>query len=95
VGFKFDQLHQIFNDQIALQFFAFLFGQPTLTLSMDEFVCSFSYLRGGMESHDLFRSGMIREKPCNFSSGLCFERHHYFLLLKRIEWFVLDDTPRA
>jgi hypothetical protein len=95
VGFKFDQLHQIFNDHIALEFFAFLFGKQTLTLSMDEFVCSFSYLGRGMESHDLFRSGMIREKVCNFSSGLCFEKHNDFLLLKRIAWFVLDDPPRA
>src|SRR5437588_2910303 len=83
VGFKFDQLHQIFNDQIALQFFAFLFSKRTVTLSMDEFVCSLSYLRGGMESHDLFRSGMIREKLCNFSSGLCFQKHSHFLLLQQ------------
>jgi hypothetical protein len=34
---------------------------------------------------------MIREKLCNFSSGLCFEKHNDFLLLKRIEWFVLDN----
>ena len=30
VGFKFDQLHQIFNDQIALKFFAFLFYKRTV-----------------------------------------------------------------
>src|SRR5258708_33103284 len=95
VGFEFDQLHQIFNDQITIEFFAFLFGKRTLTLSMDEFVCSFSYLGRGMERHDLFRSGMIREKLCKFSRGLCFEQHHDFLLLKRIAWFVLDDPPRA
>jgi hypothetical protein len=26
---------------------------------------------------------------------LCFEKHHDFLLLKGIEWFVLDDPSRA
>src|SRR6266568_7494141 len=81
VGFKFDQLHKIFDDQIALEFFAFLFCKRAVTLSMDEFVCSFSYLRRGMESNDLFRSGMIREKLCNFSGGLCFEKHSHCLLL--------------
>src|SRR6266699_6181953 len=83
VGFKFDQLHNIFNDQIALEFFAFLFCKRTVTLSMDEFVCSLSYLGRGMESNDLFRSWMIREKLCNFSSGLCFEKHSHFLLLQK------------
>ncbi len=34
---------------IALQFFVLLFGKPTLTLSLDEFVCSFSYLGRGMD----------------------------------------------
>src|SRR2546429_4287811 len=81
LGFKFDQLHKIFNDQIALEFFAFLFGRRAITLGMDEFVCSLSYLGRGMESHDLFRSWMIREKLCNFGCGLCFERHSHFLLL--------------
>src|SRR5947208_2020716 len=102
-GFKFDQLYKIFNDQIALKFFAFLFGKRAVTLSIDEFICSFSYLGRGMKSHDLFRGWMIREKLCNFSSGLCFERHSHFLLTtaakdvmrKCIEWFVLDDIPRA
>src|SRR6266699_5010685 len=91
LGFKFDQLHKIFNDQIALEFFAFLFGKRAVTLSMDEFICSFSHLRRGMESHDLFRSWMMREKLCNFSCGLCFEKHNDFLLLKCIEWYVLDN----
>src|SRR6266702_1345936 len=50
---------------------------------MDEFICAFSHLRRGMESHDLFRSGMIREKLCNFSSGLCFEKHSHFLFLQQ------------
>lgn len=28
---------------------------------------------------------MIREKPCNFSGGLCFEKHsHYLVLQKRM-----------
>src|SRR5437588_3480393 len=83
LGFKFDQLHQIFNDQKALEFFAFLFGKRTITLSMDELVCSFSYLERGMESNDLFRSWMIREKLSNFSSGLCFEKHSHCLLLQK------------
>src|SRR5213078_609486 len=79
--FKFDQLHQIFNDHIALEFLAFLFCEHTVTLSLVEFVCSFSYLGRGMESHDLFWRWMMREKPCNFRSGLCFEKHTHFLLL--------------
>src|SRR6266704_5855549 len=83
LGFKFDQLHNIFNDQIALKFFAFLFGKRAITLSMDEFVCSFGYLERGMESNDLFRSWMIRKKLCNFSCSLCFERHSHFLLLQK------------
>jgi hypothetical protein len=83
LGFKFDQLQKIFNDQIALEFFEFLFGKRALTLSMDEFVCSFSDLGRGMESKDLFRSWMIGEKPCNFSSGLCFVKHSHFLLLQQ------------
>jgi hypothetical protein len=95
LGFKFDELHKIFNDQIALEFFGFLFGKRAVMLCMDEFVCSFSHLGRGMESHDLFRSWMMREKLCNFSCGLCFEKHNDFLLLKRIEWFVLDDPLRA
>ena len=48
-----------------------------------------------MESHDLFRSRMIGKKLCNFSRGLCFEKHHDCLLLKPIEWFVLDDPLRV
>src|SRR6266487_4586081 len=83
LGFKFDQLHKIFNDQIALEFFAFLFGKRAVTLGMDELICSFSYLGRGMESNDLFRSWMIHEKLCNFSSGLCFEKHSHFLLLQK------------
>src|SRR5437764_7539451 len=83
LGFKFDQLHKIFNDQIALEFFTFLFGKRVVTLGMDELICSFSYLGRGMESHDLLRSWMIHEKLCNFSSGLCFERHSHFLLLQK------------
>ena len=38
LGLKFDQLHQIFNDQIPLEFFALLFYKRAVTLSMDEFV---------------------------------------------------------
>ena len=38
LGLKFDQLHQIFNDQIPLEFFALLFGKRAVTLGMDEFV---------------------------------------------------------
>src|SRR6266496_2768443 len=60
-----------------------VFTSSLRTLLMDEFVCSFSHLGRGMESHDLFRSWMIREKLCNFSSGLCFEKHSYFLLLQQ------------
>ena len=44
LGLKFDQLHQIFNDQIPLEFFALLFCKRAVTLSMDEFVCSLSHL---------------------------------------------------
>src|SRR6266480_6759401 len=83
LGFKFDQLHNIFNDQIALEFFAFLFCKRAITLSIDELVCSFGYLGRGMESNDLFRSWMIHEKLCNFSCGFCFERHSHFLLLQK------------
>jgi hypothetical protein len=67
LGFKFDQLHEILNHHIAFQFLAFLFGECTVTLSLDEFICSFSYLGRGMENNDLFRSWMMREKPCNFT----------------------------
>src|SRR5947199_10527880 len=93
LGFKFDQVHKIFNDQIALEFFAFLFGKRTVTFSVDEIVCSFSYLGRGMESHDLFRSWMIREKLCNFSSGLCFEKHSHFLLLLYYSHELYYNTP--
>src|SRR5579859_3217220 len=81
LGFKFDQLHQILNDHIALELLAFFFGKRTFTLSPDEFKRSFSDLGRGVESHDLFRSWMMREKPRNFRSGLCFEKHAHFLLL--------------
>src|SRR6266478_6677731 len=83
LGFKFNQFHQIFNHHITVKFLALVFSERTLTLNMDESVCSFSYLGRGMESHDLFRSWMIREKLCNFSSGLCFEKHSHFLLLQQ------------
>jgi hypothetical protein len=44
LGFQFDQLHQLFKDQITLEFLAFLFAQRALTLNMDEFVGSRSNL---------------------------------------------------
>src|SRR6266481_6226723 len=76
LGFQLDQLHQVLNHHIALEFLAFLFGQRAVTLGMDKFVCSFGHLGRWMERHDLFRSGMIREKPCDFRRGLRFEQHH-------------------
>src|SRR5258708_13173370 len=95
LGLKFNQFHQIFNHHITLGFLALVFSERTLTLNMDESVCSFSYLGRGMESHDLFSSWMIGKKLCKFSRGLCFEKHHDCLLLKPIEWFVLYDPLRA
>src|ERR1700730_13837108 len=83
LGFKLYQLHQIFNHHIALQLFAFFLGKRAVTLSLDEFVCSFSHLGRGMERRDLFRSGMIREKLCNISRGLCFGKHSHCLLLQQ------------
>ena len=83
LGFQHDQLHQVFNHQIALEFLAFFFGKRVVTLSRDEFICSFGRLCRGMEGHDLLRSGMMREKPCDFSCGSCFERHRHFLLLQQ------------
>lgn len=72
LGLKFDQLHQVLNDHIALELLAFLFGERTFTLSPDELICSFSDLGRGVERHDLFRSRMPREKPCNAESRLVF-----------------------
>src|SRR5579859_7641511 len=83
VGFKFDQLHQIFNHQITLEFFLFLFSKRAITISVDEFICAFSHLGRGMESHNLFGSWMIRQKLCDFSSSPCFEKHCHFLLLQK------------
>jgi hypothetical protein len=36
MGFKFDQFHQMFDDQIALQFFAFLFCQLAIMINMNK-----------------------------------------------------------
>src|SRR6266566_9732947 len=83
LGLKFDQLHQILNDHITLELLAFLFGERAFTLSPDELVCPFGDLGRGVESHDLFRSRMMREKPCNFSRGLCFEKHNHLLVLSK------------
>src|SRR5690348_7356230 len=78
MSFKLDQLHQVLYHDIALQLVPFLFVQRTVTLSLDEFVGSFSHFRGGMEGHDWFRRGMMRQKLGDFRGGLCFEQHRQF-----------------
>src|SRR5215472_11112956 len=82
LGFQLDQLHQVFNHHIALQYLAFFFGKLAVTLSLGGFVCALSDLRRGMESDNLFSSAMMGEKLGKFSHGLCFEQHSRCLLLQ-------------
>jgi len=41
MGFEFDQFHKMFDDQIALQFFAFFFRKLAFSICMNEFIGSF------------------------------------------------------
>jgi hypothetical protein len=77
LGFQFDQLHQLFHDQIALQFVAFLLGKLAVTLSMDEVVGSLSDLGREMERHKLFSSEMMSEQLGQFRCGWWFEQQSH------------------
>gem|GEM_PF-5161025 len=68
VGFKFDQFHKMFNDQIALKFFVFFFCQRPVPLSMYQFVCSYRGIPTPLVTH----SSML-ERVTNGDESISYE----------------------
>ncbi len=69
--FQLDELHEVFDSRVALEFIALIVGQGAVALAGDQRVRAISHVRGRTESDELLRRWMLCQESGDLQRGLC------------------------